>query len=153
MISEEDRDHVLYRFVDGLGQLLYVGITKNPAARLRRHGTDQIWWEQVTTIHLQRFGNRQQLLAAEKHAILHERPIYNKQCNYAEPSNGEFDIVPCPVCGRDSFYRSVMERYYHLWGDDNIECWVALSTEEVLAPFVDRHGREIPDWIIRMGMN
>lgn len=153
MISEEDRDHVLYRFVDGLGQLLYVGITKNPAARLRRHGIDSFWWEQVSTIHLQRFANREQLRAAEQDAIITERPMYNKQCNYGQPSNSEFGLLPCPVCGEESFYRPVMDRYYHRWGGENRECWAILSRGEIETPSVDRHGREIPDWIIKLGMN
>lgn len=150
----EDDPHVLYRFVDGLGQLLYVGITKNPAARIRRHGQDQYWWEQVATIHLQRFGNRRQLRAMESYAIANEHPMYNIQGKYGS-GNGrnDWDQMPCPVCGIMSFYRNQADRWFHLDGSSNRYCWAEISSgrHNGLYEVIDRHGHPIPDgiWLIQ----
>jgi len=150
-IELEDPDfssHVLYRFIDRQGFLLYVGITKNPPARFRRHGYDQDWWDEVVTIHLMHFGNRAQLLAAERHAIETEAPQYNRQLNYSPTTNQKFDVVPCPVCGLNSFYRYTMDRYYHVLGKDNRECWIAISNGSFKNDddrTIDRHGHPIPN--------
>jgi len=68
--------HVLYRFFNVDGDLLYVGITNNPAGRFRDHHKKQ-WWESVTHIQLAHYANRQELKAAETEAIRTEDPIFN----------------------------------------------------------------------------
>lgn len=74
-------NHVLYRFRDSDGVLLYVGITKNPPARFAQHERDKFWWSQIADISLQHFPSRLALLEAERIAIENERPLYNVQHN------------------------------------------------------------------------
>lgn len=70
--------HVLYRFFDDAGALLYVGITNNPRSRIGDHRVNSPWWDQAATITLARFASRAELEAAELVAIRDERPKYNR---------------------------------------------------------------------------
>lgn len=69
--------HALYRFFGAGGALLYVGITNNPSRRFTQHGVSREWWHEVETIRMERFPNREAVLAAERAAIKKERPKYN----------------------------------------------------------------------------
>jgi hypothetical protein len=71
------RPHALYRFFGPAGDLLYVGITNNPARRFAQHGVSREWWLEVETIRMERFPTREAVLAAEKRAIVEEHPKYN----------------------------------------------------------------------------
>lgn len=72
--------HVLYRFYNADDELLYVGITNNPASRFRVHEGSKQWWDEVDRIELKRYGSREELDAAERLAIRHEKPRYNIVC-------------------------------------------------------------------------
>lgn len=69
--------HVLYRFYSDTGQLLYVGITMNPAQRFHSHKHTKDWWDDVVGITLQHYLDRESLAAAERRAIEVERPLHN----------------------------------------------------------------------------
>lgn len=69
--------HCLYRFFDTDGELLYVGITMNPAARWPKHSKQKPWWCEVETISLETFGSRSEVLDAEREAIKTEHPRHN----------------------------------------------------------------------------
>lgn len=69
--------HVLYRFYDTAGALLYIGITLNPGERWKRHRDEKPWWTEVANITLQQHGSREAVLAAERAAIETETPRYN----------------------------------------------------------------------------
>jgi hypothetical protein len=71
------RSHALYRFYDAGGALLYVGITLDPGARWRAHRDDKPWWHQVATISLEVHPTRDAVLAAERAAIVAEKPQHN----------------------------------------------------------------------------
>lgn len=71
------KSHVLYRFFNDLDELLYVGITGNPATRFRQHEIEKAWWSQVAHIRLEHFASREQLEDAEIRAIQSENPRYN----------------------------------------------------------------------------
>lgn len=102
----------LYRFFDGDGRLLYVGISSNAIRRLRQHATSASWFDFVRRITIDPIGSREDALRAERDAILNEKPVYNVQWNVpssAAPSpvyevgpDGTELIVgePCPCCGR-----------------------------------------------------
>lgn len=134
-------EHVLYRAVDWRNGLLYVGVTLSPGRRLREHLDSGVWWGQVAAIYLERYSTRELLLVAEQEAIENEHPRYNRMGSTHERPEKAFGIVPCPVCGKDSFYRRSMDRYYHEWGEDNLECWVALSRGEVEVDTTNAFGR------------
>lgn len=69
--------HILYRFYDQAGSLLYVGITRNPPARFRDHARDKDWWLDVVDIKLEHYSSRTGLRQAEQAAIIVEHPRYN----------------------------------------------------------------------------
>lgn len=71
------RTHALYRFFAEDGELLYVGITINPAARWPKHRSDKPWWTEVTDISVETFKSREAALEAEREAIKTEHPVYN----------------------------------------------------------------------------
>lgn len=62
---------------DQNGDLIYVGITCNPPARIKQHSKDKEWFSEVTNITLESFRTRHELEEAEKQAIRTERPKYN----------------------------------------------------------------------------
>lgn len=69
--------HVLYRFYSATGQLLYVGITMNPAQRFQSHRGTKDWWSDVVGITLEHYENRADLAESEKRAIQVEHPLHN----------------------------------------------------------------------------
>jgi predicted GIY-YIG superfamily endonuclease len=69
--------HALYRFYNACDELLYVGITNNPAARFRQHADAKDWWAEVATIRIEQHGSREALMDAERQAIKAEQPAYN----------------------------------------------------------------------------
>jgi len=69
--------HVLYRFFNTAGELLYVGITNNPWSRYRDHQRDKTWFNEVASSTMQHFPSREELARAETHAIQTEAPKYN----------------------------------------------------------------------------
>jgi predicted GIY-YIG superfamily endonuclease len=81
--------HALYRFFGEGGELLYVGITNNPTRRFAQHGVKRDWWHEVATIRMERHESREAVLAAERSAILAERPRYNVVHNGGAPVTDE----------------------------------------------------------------
>lgn len=67
----------LYRFFDAAGNLLYVGVTKNPKSRWQTHALEQCWWHLVTRNEVTWCPSRREAAAAEKQAIRDEDPVYN----------------------------------------------------------------------------
>lgn len=137
--------HILYRLCDGGRRLLYVGITLNPLRRLRGHCETQVWWGQVSEIYFEHHASRELLLIAEMEAIRAEHPLYNIAGNSrtSEGAGRPFDLLPCPACGVESFYRRTMDRFYHLDGSDNLDCWVSCTRGEIEIGTTNIFGREL----------
>ena len=79
-----DRVHeptTLYRFFTEDDLLLYVGISISPAQRFKQHATDKAWWHEVSHATMQHFPDRQSAEMAERRAIRHESPQYNRAHN------------------------------------------------------------------------
>lgn len=74
----------LYRHYNEKGDLLYVGISLNAVNRSYSHSLTSKWWDEVSSITVERFGSRVAAEAAERAAIHSERPRYNRQRD--EPS-------------------------------------------------------------------
>lgn len=68
---------VLYRFYTDTGQLLYVGITMDPAKRFKSHRGKKDWWSDVAGITLEHYETRSELENAERRAIQVEHPLHN----------------------------------------------------------------------------
>lgn len=71
------RRTALYRLFDSEGRLLYVGITFNPRNRWAGHSATKSWWKQVVRREIEWHETRYAAEAAERAAILAERPLYN----------------------------------------------------------------------------
>ena len=79
-------EHVLYRFFDEEGALLYVGITRSISTRFKAHARKQPWWPEVADCRIAFFPDRAALSRAEKLAIQRERPRYNvRDAHYLRP--------------------------------------------------------------------
>lgn len=74
-----EKHHILYRFYTAEDDLLYVGITCNPAGRFREHRGSKDWWYLVSRIELEHLDSRIALMAAERRAVAAENPIFNVQ--------------------------------------------------------------------------
>jgi predicted GIY-YIG superfamily endonuclease len=69
--------YVLYRMYDDRDRLLYVGATTRLITRLATHEQERPWWDEVTTVRLERFATWEELAEAEKAAIQIENPRHN----------------------------------------------------------------------------
>ena len=67
----------LYRMFDRDGALLYVGISSNLDQRLGQHERGKPWWSQVVTMRIEHYPTRAHAAAAERNAIVHEKPRWN----------------------------------------------------------------------------
>lgn len=140
----DDGPHILYRLCDGRRRLLYVGITLNPLQRLRRHRSTQEWWDQVREIYLEMHGSRRLLLIAEQEAIDAERPAYNLMGSDPSLSSDKpFDELLCPRCKKPAFYRRTEDRFYHLDGSCNRDCWLECTRGNVEVGATNVWGREL----------
>jgi predicted GIY-YIG superfamily endonuclease len=75
--NQDDSGHALYRQFSADGGLLYVGISCRIPQRVKEHSKHSPWWEGVVRIEIEHFGTREESLAAEKRAIIDERPKFN----------------------------------------------------------------------------
>lgn len=71
----------LYRFYDAASTLLYIGITARGRGRWHNHAADKPWWPAVTTATIEHHPNRAAALAAERAAIIAEKPLHNTHHN------------------------------------------------------------------------
>jgi predicted GIY-YIG superfamily endonuclease len=67
----------LYRHFAKDGTLLYVGISKSEVKRRKQHAGEAKWFSEINRVEIEEFENREAALAAEKAAILTERPVHN----------------------------------------------------------------------------
>jgi len=76
----------LYRHFDKDGNLLYVGISINAFQRLSQHKNSSSWFDEITRVEIERYPSRSAVEAAEKKAIIDEKPIHNKRFNGDNPT-------------------------------------------------------------------
>lgn len=73
------RPHVVYRFFDGNGVLLYVGCTHVFGRRIEHHKSTREWFPQVRKITLDWHPDWETAAHAEIEAIARENPRHNKR--------------------------------------------------------------------------
>lgn len=73
----------LYRHFDADGRLLYVGISLSAVARLSQHANGSHWSKAITRVEVETHPSRDAALAAERAAILAEKPLHNVVHNRA----------------------------------------------------------------------
>ncbi|GGQ81138.1 GIY-YIG nuclease family protein [Streptomyces flaveolus] len=98
LLSDLDRrespETAVYRIYDDAGGLLYVGITRDIAARFREHKGDKGWWR--TRAHryvVLWYPSRELAAAEEQEAIRADRPEFN-QVHAALPRREITPAVP-----------------------------------------------------------
>ncbi|MFE9286691.1 GIY-YIG nuclease family protein [Streptomyces olivaceus] len=67
----------LYRLYDIDDRLLYIGIAVDPETRLRVHSREKTWWPMVAQRSIEWFADRPAAEAAERSAIVTEKPVHN----------------------------------------------------------------------------
>lgn len=72
-----DWTHILYRFFNERGRLLYVGITNSIPGRFTAHRNTKGWWSEVDNCKIEFWPSRPDLEEAERAAIAAEDPRYN----------------------------------------------------------------------------
>lgn len=108
--------HMLYRFFDHMDELLYVGITSNPAGRWKSHSEEKEWWADVAHIKTQLFDSREALAAAEVEAIRTEKPRHNIVHNSRTTPR---ETAPTPQAKPNAF----IGRAFHTWKTfDTCDC-------------------------------
>ena len=68
----------LYRLFDVDGELVYVGITNNPAMRWSQHSAYSEWWSRVSSKSVEWHDTRAAAEKAERVAIRCEGPLFNR---------------------------------------------------------------------------
>jgi predicted GIY-YIG superfamily endonuclease len=86
----------LYRMYDAEGELMYIGISYNAAARAAQHAKDQPWWHHVARIDIEHLDcGRTEAERVEAEAIRREMPYHNKKGQLP------WDYDVCPQCRDD----------------------------------------------------
>ena len=67
----------LYRLFDADERLLYIGIADKWTSRMTQHAAEKAWWSDVASTRFESFPTRDEACAAEKAAIIAERPLHN----------------------------------------------------------------------------
>lgn len=88
----------MYRFYDGDGDLLYVGISVRPWARWKQHKGQKDWAEDVATSTIEWFDTRKDALDAERAAIVAEEPRYNIVHNTSRAPSSPLLTIVCSTC-------------------------------------------------------
>lgn len=68
---------VVYRFYSATPELLYVGVSANFGQRLTGHNSRAPWFSDTRTVTIEHFATAQDAKAAEREAIVTERPLHN----------------------------------------------------------------------------
>ncbi|MEU1275301.1 GIY-YIG nuclease family protein [Streptomyces sp. NPDC005799] len=67
----------VYRLSDADGNLLYVGIGRNPMARWASHADQHAWWPRVTSFEVAWYPSREEAAAEERRALREDGPACN----------------------------------------------------------------------------
>ena len=85
----------VYRCFDAQGRLLYIGASKDPAARYEAHAARADWMQSVVNITLEWHDSRSAAYLAEEAAIKAERPMHNAP----QDRRGRKKRGDCPCTG------------------------------------------------------
>lgn len=77
----------LYRYHSIDGDLLYIGISVRPGARLSEHMAGSEWADQIANVGIEWFPSVADAFNAERAAIHEEKPLHNKQGTISPSSN------------------------------------------------------------------
>lgn len=142
----------LYRFFGKNDELIYIGITNSIPRRFDQHETGKPWFTEAARITVEHHPNRGAALAAEKAAIIEERPKYNIQHNRR---GREKAAARGAKPGRWTFesHRSGYERSVDLYLYGELECSAMvdevyeLDGEGQLTEYVLYLKSQYPQWL------
>jgi predicted GIY-YIG superfamily endonuclease len=80
------KNTALYRHFCQEGSLLYIGISLSALTRLGQHEEHSAWFDKIRTVTIENFQNREAAKAAEKAAIINEKPFYNVHYKKMSPA-------------------------------------------------------------------
>lgn len=110
------RRTAVYRLYDASGELLYVGVSHHPRARLKAHGLRKPWWPEVSRDDVQWHPDRDAALREEARVIREENPRYNAFIPLADgsvrggrPRYGSPEGTREPPTGRGKHSRFVLD--------------------------------------------
>lgn len=147
-------NHVLYRFYDAAGLLLYVGITCNPPQRFREHRDSKDWWTEVERVTLQHYRNRENLARAERRAIRDEHPLHNIIHNdgAVEPITG---LLDSSEIGKLAAVESGVNKAFWDFINNNRDIStlhaIEYGTETAMTTWLEKHADAIIDAIAQQG--
>ena len=124
----------LYRHFDKDGNLLYVGISINAFQRLSQHKNSSSWFDEITRVEIERYPSRSAVEAAEKKAIIDEKPIHNKRYN---------DDIPTECVIVHEYKKKTRIKSDYDWHTDGNLCSINLSND-----YLDRY---LSVWITANG--
>lgn len=158
-------EHALYRFFGESDELLYVGISIHPFARMGQHRNDKSWWGEVVKVTIERHPNRDAVEKAERDAIKSEEPRYNVvhagkrkakprlwlTYTYWEPAVGGVisvhNVMPvqwtrvllrCTSCGSSALPKEFVDH-----GGDDMSARATCDCGSLLIKDVPRKGNEV----------
>lgn len=142
----------LYRFWH-YRELLYVGKTTNPPARMKQHRADKSWWLEVTHQTMEHFDNSMALHKAESIAILAEKPRYNvampvwiideaKALETAKHVRQRWGIPDPNEYSKPRELEALLVRFELRWGDPlEVVRRLQDSLEDRFQRFIEENGR------------
>lgn len=89
-LSTAQQTHYVYRMYDDQEDLLYIGVTCNPARRFNDHRDSKNWFNDIATVQLETYPNQKAAYDAEAYAIKHERPLHNRVLPEAPRTSPKF---------------------------------------------------------------
>ena len=113
----------LYRYFDGEGQLLYVGVTGNNTKRQSQHRRNSFWFGEVASATFEYFDTREEALEAETTAIRREKPKYNIAKHgmtiLKSPYLHMVWLAGMPDEGHDAMHRDYAAKFQELFNSAN----------------------------------
>lgn len=80
-------DTAVYRLSNAAGQLVYVGIGRNPMMRWASHADQHEWWPEVAGFEVTWYSSREEAAAEERRALREDGPLNNL---HGTPGRGQF---------------------------------------------------------------
>jgi predicted GIY-YIG superfamily endonuclease len=137
-VSESGRTG-LYRLYNAADEVIYIGISDDPVARMKQHAADKDWWPEVTRKTLVWYSSRTAAETAETIAIGLEQPKHNKAKRYVRLDEQPFpepgsrlvrrmprvqpkpsaDAGPATNLRQEPERTTPLDRYNPMWG----ACW------------------------------
>lgn len=130
------RDHILYRWWDADGRLLYVGKSTSLFARIQSHRRHSMFFAEAATMTMERHPNAAALAAAETQAIKAENPVYNIQGGRHDPTKPTTHIAVAPFNAAQAG-RWVPAKYDELDIGDMIRIVAKDDASDVLQGVID----------------